>query len=108
MLSSQTKDEVTNAAIANLRAAFGGSISLEAMIEADENVISEAISKVGFWRRKTGFVFFFSKEKAVFLHFSTAISSKLLSNYETTSTRMCPRLWTSSVLCLAWVPRWLS
>ena len=53
MLSSQTKDEVTHAAIANLRAAFGGSISLDAMIEADEQVIADAISKVGFWRKKT-------------------------------------------------------
>jgi endonuclease-3 len=53
MLSSQTKDEVTHAAIANLRAAFGGSISLEAMIEADDGVIADAISKVGFWRKKT-------------------------------------------------------
>ena len=58
MLSSQTKDEVTNTAIANLRAAFGGSVSLEAMIEADEKVVSEAISKVGFWRRKTGYVLY--------------------------------------------------
>ena len=56
MLSSQTKDEVTYTAIANLRAAFGGSISLEAMIEADDEVIRAAISKVGFWKKKTGFV----------------------------------------------------
>jgi endonuclease-3 len=56
MLSSQTKDEVTHAAIANLRASFGGSISLNAMIEADDKVIADAISKVGFWRKKTVFV----------------------------------------------------
>jgi endonuclease-3 len=56
MLSSQTKDEVTNAAINNLRSALGGSISLEGMIDAEDGVIAEAISKVGFWRRKTGFV----------------------------------------------------
>jgi endonuclease-3 len=59
MLSSQTKDEVTYTAIANLRAAFGGSISLEAMIEADDKVIAAAISKVGFWKKKTGFVITF-------------------------------------------------
>ncbi len=56
MLSSQTKDEVTNAAIINLRSALGGSISVEGMIDAEDSVIAEAISKVGFWRRKTGFV----------------------------------------------------
>ena len=56
MLSSQTKDEVMMAAIKNLRAAFGGSISLKAMIEADEKVIEKAISKVGFWKKKTEFV----------------------------------------------------
>jgi len=58
MLSSQTKDEVTYAAIGNLRAAFGGSISVKAMIEADNQVISSAISKVGFWKKKTVFVDF--------------------------------------------------
>jgi len=54
MLSSQTKDEVTNAAVENLREAFGGSISIKAMIAAEESVISRAIAKVGFWNRKTG------------------------------------------------------
>ena len=79
MLSSQTKDEVMNAAIANLRTAFGGSISLEAMIEADENVVSEAISKVGFWRKKTRFVNSSpQKEPPCPYIFQTAISSKLL------------------------------
>ncbi|KAH9483573.1 Endonuclease III-like protein [Psilocybe cubensis] len=56
MLSSQTKDEVTNAAVDNLRKAFGGSISVDAMIAADDSVISEAIAKVGFWRRKTTYL----------------------------------------------------
>ncbi|KAI6094823.1 DNA glycosylase [Pisolithus croceorrhizus] len=53
MLSSQTKDEVTDAAVAKLRTAVGGSLSVDAVIAADEATISEAISKVGFWRRKT-------------------------------------------------------
>ena len=56
MLSSQTKDEVTDAAVAKLRLALGGSITLEALIDAPESTISEAIAKVGFWRRKTGYV----------------------------------------------------
>lgn len=53
MLSSQTKDEVTDAAVDKLRTAVGGTLSLDAVLAADEAVISEAISKVGFWRRKT-------------------------------------------------------
>lgn len=53
MLSSQTKDEVTNAAVSKLRAALGGSLSVDGLIAADDATISDAISKVGFWRRKT-------------------------------------------------------
>ncbi|KAI6141527.1 DNA glycosylase [Pisolithus thermaeus] len=49
MLSSQTKDEVTDAAVAKLP--YGN-----AVIAADEATISEAISKVGFWRRKTQYI----------------------------------------------------
>lgn len=56
MLSSQTKDEVTDAAVAKLRQALGGSITIEALIDADDSTISEAIAKVGFWRRKTQYV----------------------------------------------------
>ena len=53
MLSSQTKDEVTDAAVSKLRDAVGGSLSVEAVLQADDSAISEAIAKVGFWRRKT-------------------------------------------------------
>lgn len=56
MLSSQTKDQVTDAAVKKLRGLLGGSITVEALIQADENTISEAIAKVGFWRRKTQYV----------------------------------------------------
>ncbi|KAH9939575.1 DNA glycosylase [Amylocystis lapponica] len=56
MLSSQTKDEVTSAAVSKLREALGGSISVDAVIAADENIVSEAICKVGFWRRKTQYI----------------------------------------------------
>ncbi|KAF7777687.1 hypothetical protein Agabi119p4_3759 [Agaricus bisporus var. burnettii] len=64
MLSSQTKDEVTDAAVTKLRAAVGGTLSVEAIIAADESVMSEAINKVGFWRRKTGYI----KRAAQMLH----------------------------------------
>ncbi|KAI9570752.1 DNA glycosylase [Boletus coccyginus] len=56
MLSSQTKDEVTDAAVGKLRTALGGSLSVQAMLEADDTVISDAIAKVGFWRRKTQYI----------------------------------------------------
>ncbi|KAF9032974.1 DNA glycosylase [Panaeolus papilionaceus] len=63
ILSSQTKDEVTDVAVANLRAALGGSISLQAIIDAPESAISDAIAKVGFWRRKTTYL----KQSAIML-----------------------------------------
>lgn len=53
MLSSQTKDEVTFAAVCKLRAAIGGALSVDALLAADDSTIGEAICKVGFWRRKT-------------------------------------------------------
>ena len=56
MLSSQTKDETTDTAITKLRAALGGNISLDGIIGADDSTISQAINKVGFWRRKTGYL----------------------------------------------------
>ena len=56
MLSSQTKDEVTDAAVDKLRAALGGILSLEGLLAAEDQVIADSISKVGFWRRKTQFV----------------------------------------------------
>ncbi|KAG1768980.1 DNA glycosylase [Suillus occidentalis] len=56
MLSSQTKDEVTDAAVEKLRDAVGGTLSVAAVISADDSTISNAIAKVGFWRRKTGYI----------------------------------------------------
>lgn len=53
MLSSQTKDAVTDAAVSKLREALGGSLTVDAMIEAEPSIISEAIAKVSFYRRKT-------------------------------------------------------
>ncbi|KAL6308647.1 DNA glycosylase [Sparassis latifolia] len=64
MLSSQTKDEVTSAAVSKLREALGGSINVDAVIAADDSTVSEAICKVGFWRRKTQYI----KQAAQRLH----------------------------------------
>jgi endonuclease III len=67
MLSSQTKDEVTDAAVGKLRTALGGTLSLDALLAAEEHVIADAISKVGFWRRKTQSVHPFPLSLALFL-----------------------------------------
>ncbi|KAI1791571.1 DNA glycosylase [Ganoderma leucocontextum] len=56
MLSSQTKDEVTDAAMTKLRAAVGGTLSIDAVLGASDSAISDAICKVGFWRRKTQYI----------------------------------------------------
>ncbi|KAG5641997.1 hypothetical protein DXG03_003797 [Asterophora parasitica] len=52
----KTKDEVTDAAVSKLRDALGGSLTVDALIVADDATISEAIGKVGFWRRKTEYI----------------------------------------------------
>ncbi|KAK7035941.1 endonuclease III-like protein [Favolaschia claudopus] len=56
MLSPQTKDQVVDAAVLNLRAALGGSVSLDAVLAADPTVISGAINKVGMWPKKTKYL----------------------------------------------------
>ncbi|CAE6486626.1 unnamed protein product, partial [Rhizoctonia solani] len=56
MLSSQTKDEVTTAAVENLRRVLPGGLTVDSMIAAEPSVISDAIGKVGFWRRKTEYL----------------------------------------------------
>ncbi|KAL1748599.1 DNA-lyase [Schizophyllum fasciatum] len=56
MLSSQTKDEVVDTAIKKLRAALGGSTTLPALLAADKATIEDAICKVGFWPKKTGYI----------------------------------------------------
>ncbi|KAG8778951.1 DNA N-glycosylase and apurinic/apyrimidinic (AP) lyase [Ceratobasidium sp. 428] len=56
MLSSQTRDEMTAAAVTNLRTVLPGGLTVTSIIEADLSVISQAINKVGFWRRKAEYV----------------------------------------------------
>ncbi|KAF8265621.1 DNA glycosylase [Lactarius quietus] len=51
MLSSQTKDEVTDAAVDKLRAALGGTLSLEGLLAAEEHVVAECISKTQYIRQ---------------------------------------------------------
>jgi hypothetical protein len=55
MLSSQTKNEVTDAAVDDLRAGLGGTDTLERFLSAQEpeNVPVVADYYVVFWRQKT-------------------------------------------------------
>jgi endonuclease III len=56
MLSLQTKDEVTDAAVDKLHVALGGTVSFDALLATEEHVIADSINKVGFWCRKTQLV----------------------------------------------------
>ncbi|KAJ3859485.1 DNA glycosylase, partial [Lentinula novae-zelandiae] len=55
MLSSQTKDLVTHTAVSNLRSALRG-LNASALSSASPSLIQESINKVGFWRRKAGYI----------------------------------------------------
>lgn len=56
MLSSQTKDAVTSQAVVNLHESVPGGLTAATLAEANPDVVSEAIAKVGFWRRKTEYI----------------------------------------------------
>lgn len=56
MLSSQTKDPVTAEAVYNLQRTLPNGLCLQSLLEADDDTISQCIAKVGFWRRKTGYL----------------------------------------------------
>ncbi|KAL7421469.1 alpha,alpha-trehalase nth1 [Cryptotrichosporon argae] len=56
MLSSQTKDAVTSQAVTNLHLALPGGLTATSLAAADPSLVSEAINKVGFWRRKTDYI----------------------------------------------------
>jgi endonuclease-3 len=63
MLSSQTKDTVTSAAIANLQENLPGRLTLESILEVDPARLDELVCKVGFHNTKTKYI----KEAAVVL-----------------------------------------
>ena len=56
MLSSQTKDTVTAVAIQNLQENLPGGLNLEALLEADAELLNSLISKVGFHNNKTKYI----------------------------------------------------
>ncbi|CAD6893096.1 unnamed protein product [Tilletia laevis] len=55
-MGSQTKDPVTAAAVTNLQRQLPGGLSIDSLIAASDDEVSSAINKVGFWRRKTGYI----------------------------------------------------
>jgi hypothetical protein len=50
--------EVTDMAIGKLHVVLGSTLSLDALLAAEERVITDSINKAGFWCRKTQFVYF--------------------------------------------------
>nr|XP_033818862.1 endonuclease III-like protein 1 [Geotrypetes seraphini] len=53
MLSSQTKDEVTSAAMAQLRSK---GLTVDSILQTDEEVLGKLIYPVGFWKRKARYI----------------------------------------------------
>lgn len=56
MLSSQTKDPVTSAAVTNLHLTLPGGLTAESLAKADRGMVEGCINKVGFWRRKAEYI----------------------------------------------------
>jgi endonuclease-3 len=56
MLSSQTKDPITSAAVTNLHLALPGGLTAQSLADASIETVHECINKVGFWRRKTEYI----------------------------------------------------
>lgn len=106
MLSSQTKDEVTDAAVSKLRAAVGGNLTVDAVLNADEKDIADAIAKVGFWRRKTQSAHVSPLHALFISRRGLDISSRRRRSSRTGSTRMSQKRWTSYVHFLVSARRW--
>ena len=56
MLSSQTKDTVTAAAMKNLQENLPGGFTLQSLLDVEPDVLNELIGKVGFHNNKTKFL----------------------------------------------------
>ncbi|KAG9317820.1 DNA glycosylase, partial [Chiua virens] len=63
-LGHPPQDEQVYAAIKEMRSRIVAPVGIGSVLEADENTISDAIAKVGFWRRKTQYI----KQTAQRLH----------------------------------------
>lgn len=90
MLSSQTKDEVTTAAVANLRSVLPGGLTVSSLLAADPSIISGAIGKVStavfiLWLVLT------SHFRLVSGDVKQSICKKQRPSCETSLTEMCHR-----------------
>ncbi|KAK8861201.1 hypothetical protein IAR55_002020 [Kwoniella newhampshirensis] len=56
MLSSQTKDPVTSAAVSNLHDTLPGGLTAQSLADASLETVQGCINKVGFWRRKADYI----------------------------------------------------
>lgn len=56
MLSSQTKDPVTAAAMKNLQVGLSGGFNLEALLQVEPNELNRMIGSVGFHNNKTKYI----------------------------------------------------
>ncbi|KAG8764224.1 DNA N-glycosylase and apurinic/apyrimidinic (AP) lyase [Ceratobasidium sp. 423] len=54
--STSTKDEVTTAAVENLRQVLPGGLTVDSILAAETSVVANAIRKVGFWQRKAEYI----------------------------------------------------
>ncbi|KAI9497807.1 DNA glycosylase, partial [Zychaea mexicana] len=63
MLSSQTKDTVTSAAVKTLQSSLPGGLTLNSILQVDEKVLDSYIKSVGFHNRKAKYI----KDAAVIL-----------------------------------------
>ncbi|KAI7856013.1 DNA glycosylase [Circinella umbellata] len=63
MLSSQTKDTVTSAAVKTLQSSLPGGLTLNSIIQVDEKVLDTYIKSVGFHNRKAKYI----KDTAIIL-----------------------------------------
>ena len=57
MLSAQTKDTVTSAAVKKLQNTLPGGLTLDSIIQVDEGVLDGYIKSVGFHTRKAKYGF---------------------------------------------------
>ncbi|ODN95282.1 endonuclease III [Cryptococcus wingfieldii CBS 7118] len=56
MLSAQTKDAVTSAAVSLLHETLPGGLTAESLAAAPAEQVHDCINKVGFWRRKADYI----------------------------------------------------
>ncbi|KAI9274448.1 DNA glycosylase [Phascolomyces articulosus] len=63
MLSSQTKDTVTSAAVKTLQTSLSGGLTLNSILQVDEKVLDNYIKSVGFHNRKAKYI----KDAAIIL-----------------------------------------